>query len=102
MVFRRSDTRKCFNEIGEKGSGASVLNHGYWNRKKLFLTDNNADYRKFSAHFISKILTDFSGACNALLIPGVEVKIELVLNNPELYLMSNTTCLLYTSDAADE
>ena len=47
-------------------------------------------YKEFPIHFMGKLMNDFSGSTNSLLIPGVEVYIDLELNESRLFLLSNT------------
>lgn len=73
------------------GSTTDVsLNSGYLLRKQLFMSDNNSAYKTFPVHFVARLNTDFMGATNSLLVPGVEVRIDLTLNPPAVYMMSNT------------
>lgn len=79
--------------MGKAGAGPAYVaseNSGFFNRKNLFLKENKSDYHDYSVHFITKLNTDFIGSTNSLLIPGVEIRIEIVLNEPEFYLQSNT------------
>ena len=54
------------------------------------MKENGKDYHGFAVHLITKLNTEFIGSTNSLLIPGVEVRVEIDLNNPTIYLMSNT------------
>ena len=65
-------------------------NTGFFERKKLFLTQSKAEYAHFPIHLVAKVATDFLGTTNGLLIPGVEVRLEFGLNPSEVYIMSNT------------
>ena len=84
-----ADSTKYFNDMGTAG-GALGDNTGFIERKKKFLVPSSTQYAKYPVHILSKISTDFLGAANGLLIPGVEVRIELELNNSQVYLMSNS------------
>ena len=63
---------------------------GAWTRKGYFMTDKHKKYKEFPIHFMGKLMNDFSGSTNSLLIPGVEVYIDLELNESRLFLLSNT------------
>ena len=84
-----SDSTKYFDEMGNPG-GDLGSNTGFIERKKLFLVTSNLKYAEYPIHILSKLTTDFLGTANGLLIPGVEVRIELELNNSKIYLMSNS------------
>ena len=83
------DTTSYFNDMGST-TNPITSNTGYYERKQLFMTQNKQEYAEYGIHFITKLSTDFLGSTNGLLIPGVEVRLELELNPPEIYMMSNT------------
>ena len=85
-----ADSTKYFNDMGTVAADVGN-NTGFIERKKLFLITSNQKYAEYPIHILSKLTTDFLGTANGLLIPGVEVRIELELNNSQVYLMSNTT-----------
>lgn len=73
------------------GSTTEVsMNSGYKLRKDLFCAEDTKEYKKFPVHCVARLNTDFMGSTNSLLIPGVEVRIDIILNSPALYMMSNT------------
>ena len=82
------DTNNYFDEMDDQAANVTP-NSGYHERKYLFMTATKT-YRKFYGHFVSKIHTDFQGSVNGLLIPGVDVRLDFTLNEPNMYLMSST------------
>ena len=85
-LCRYSDTND-FNNVGTVTQQST--NTGYLLRKQLFCT-GDGEYKQFAVHFVARLNTDFMGSTNALLIPGVDVRIDIMLNSPALYMMSNT------------
>ena len=83
-----SDTNNHFNDM-DVPNEAFAMNQGFHERKLFFMT-TQGDYMHFHAHFVAKILTDFEGSVNGLLIPGVDIRLDFTLNDPKVYLMSNT------------
>ena len=63
----------------------------------------NQLYREFPIHFMGRLHNDFSGSTNSLLIPGVDVYIDLELLDPNIFLMSNTQkeSVPYTYEISD-
>ena len=84
-----ADSTRYFNDMGQAGAELGN-NTGFIERKKLFLVPSNTRYAEYPIHILTKLSTDFLGTANGLLIPGVEVRIEIELNSPQIYLMSNT------------
>lgn len=82
------DTNNHFDDMDEEGQ-AYTKNEGFHERKLMFFTTKK-NYMQFHAHFIARIHTDFQGSVNGLLIPGVDVRLDFTLNEPSVYLMSNT------------
>ena len=93
ICSRYGDETGKFNDMGkagEPGTAETSDNSGYFARKKLFLQENAEDYHGYTVHFITKLNSEFLGSTNSLMIPGVEIRVEIVLNEPVFYLMSTT------------
>lgn len=84
-----ADTNNCYDEMDNTAENIEP-NVGFHLRKLLFMTATKT-YRTFPNHFVAKIQTDFQGSVNGLLIPGVDVRLDFTLNEPSMYLMSNTS-----------
>ena len=82
------DTNNYYDEMDNVADNKEP-NVGFHLRKLLFMNALKA-YKQFHGHFLAKIHTDFQGAVNGLLIPGVDVRLDFTLNEPNMYLMSNT------------
>ena len=67
------------------------------------MDSGNKKYKKFPIHFMGRLHNDFSGSTNSLLIPGVDVFLDLELLEPSVFLMSNThsTDIPYTYEVSD-
>ena len=102
FTFRASDTSGKFNDLGTTNS-VSSRNTGIFARKSLFMDSTNKKYKEFPIHFMGRLHNDFSGSTNSLLIPGVDVFLDLELLEPNVFLMSNThsTDIPYTYEVSD-
>ena len=85
-LCRYTDTGD-FNDVGTVSTQST--NSGYLLRNKKFCNEQG-EYKQYAVHFLARLNTDFMGSTNALLIPGVDVRIDIILNTPALYMMSNT------------
>lgn len=83
------DTNEAFDLMDNTAENLEP-NIGFHIRKLLFLNPDKS-YKKVYNHFVTRIHTDFQGSVNGLLIPGVEVRLDFTLNDPNMYLMSSTS-----------